>query len=62
MANHLISSARIRVTIGNQVFDLPQEQAQQLMNLVRQWQSVAIPENNFHHSNVPYNGTSLVLG
>jgi hypothetical protein len=63
MANHVISSALIRVVIGNQVFDLPQEKAQQLMSMVRQWQSVSIPENNYGgHNAVAYNGMSLIQG
>lgn len=62
MANQIVSSALIRVVIGGQVFDLPQEKAQQLLQMVRNWQSIAIPENTFNHNNMPYNGTTLIHG
>lgn len=63
MANHVISNSLIRVVIGGQVFDLPQEKAQQLLSMVRQWQSVAIPEQiHGGHNTLSYNGMSLIHG
>lgn len=62
MANHLISGSLIRVVIGSQTFDLPQEKAQQLLMMVRQWQSVSIPEQTYSGARTEYNGKSVLLG
>lgn len=43
--NTLITSNRINVTVGNQVFSIPSEKISQVINLLGSLQSIQIQEN-----------------
>tara|TARA_R110000868_G_scaffold411029_1_gene701404 strand:+ start:283 stop:474 length:192 start_codon:yes stop_codon:yes gene_type:complete len=58
----VISSSRIRVVVGNNVFEISQEKAQQLISMLQSWQSIAIPEHQNINPYGGYNGQTLVCG
>jgi hypothetical protein len=58
----LISGAKVKVTVGGQVFEIPQEKAQQLMMMLQSWQAISIPEQNSSMQNTRFNGQSIILG
>lgn len=62
MNRQTISSNRIKVTVGNSIFEIPQEKTQQLINMLQSWQSVAIPEQHNSSPFIQYNGQSLICG
>lgn len=61
MANQLITGNRVRVTVGGQVFEIPQEKQFHLMSLLQQWQGVSIPENQ-NQNKCGFNGSTLICG
>ena len=56
-----ISSNRVRVTVGGQVFEIPAVKLSELQSLLAQWQSIAVTENSPQKSN-NWAGKTLLNG
>lgn len=56
----LLSSNRINVTVGHQIFSVPSEKANELILLLSQMQSIQVLENPTPY--LKYNGKSLING
>jgi hypothetical protein len=54
----VLSGRYTRVLVGNQVFDIPQEKAQQLVMMLQAWGSVSVSSENQNK----FQGQSLILG
>jgi hypothetical protein len=56
--NSLIQSNRINVTVGHQIFSIPSDKINQVINLLSTLQSIQIQENPTPY--LQYNGRSLI--
>ena len=56
-----LTSNRIRVSVGNMVFDIPSNKMNELINILSKWQSIQISEAN-PSPFITYKGQSLVNG
>jgi len=57
----LITGAKTRVSVGNQIFEIPTEKTTELMRLLSRWQSIQVQENN-PSPPLQYQGRSLING
>jgi len=56
-----ITSSRIRVIVGNEVFEIPSDKLNQLKTTLAQWQSIKVSENT-NSPIINYNGIQLIHG
>lgn len=59
--NMIIGSTKTRVTVGNQVFEIPAEKTAELFQILSKWQSIAVTEAN-PSPPLHYQGRSLING
>jgi len=57
----VIGGTKTRVTVGNQVFEIPSEKTTELFQILSRWQSIAVTEAN-PSPNLQYQGRSLING
>jgi len=57
---HIISSAKVRVTVGSLTFEVPQEKAQQLIHQLQSMGAIAVGES--YPASTHYNGQQLING
>jgi hypothetical protein len=54
-----ISSNRVNITVAGQIFSIPADKVQQVMNLLASLQSIQVSENTPY---IQYQGKSLING
>lgn len=60
--NKNIISNRIRISVGNQVFEIPSEKVGELMMLLSKWQALGVSENVNNPNDPKWLGRNLIFG
>ncbi len=56
----LVTEQKVNVTVGSTTFAIPAHKVSELMNVLRSWQSISLPESKTQGS--PYGGPTLIHG
>lgn len=62
MTNNIVAGPKTRVSVGNQIFEIPAEKTTELFRILSQWQSIAVKENTPMSPELRYNGQTLIHG
>jgi len=58
----IIASNYVKVTVGNQVFEIPSDKVQEVFSLLSRLQSISIHSENNPSPVLSYQGKSLICG
>jgi hypothetical protein len=62
MYNTMVAGPKTRVTVGNQIFEIPAEKVAELFHILNGWQSIAVNEQTPASPMLAYKGQSLIHG
>lgn len=55
-------SNRTKIIVGGQVFDIPSDKVGELLNILANWQSISVTEQNGNANNPTWDGKKLLFG